>query len=107
MAWICKSCKSTFDQPAMFMDGYTHEFGAERFAVYVCPCCDEETFVEADECSCGRLKSTDEILCGDCKAALLRRIGDFFDTLTAEEEQQFDAWMDGNSIQDRMKWSAE
>ena len=107
MAWICKACGCTFDTPAMSMDGFTHEFGVERYPEYVCPCCDESNFVEADECTCGKLKHTTEILCGDCKAALLRRIGDFFDTLSQEEEEQFDAWMDGCSIQDRMKWSAE
>ena len=107
MAWICKNCKSTFHSPAVYTEGFSTEFGVQRYPVFVCPSCDESNFVQADDCACGKLKSRTEILCGDCRAALLRRIGDFFDSLSPEEEEQFDAWMDGCSIQDRVKWSAD
>ena len=41
------------------------------------------------------------VLCESCRMSLKRRVTEFFDTLTAEEEQQFDAWMEGSSITER------
>ena len=41
------------------------------------------------------------VLCQSCRKSLKRRVTEFFDTLTPEEEQQFDAWMDGRSITER------
>ena len=38
------------------------------------------------------------------REALLARITNFFDTLTCEEESQFDEWMDGDSVSDRRHW---
>jgi hypothetical protein len=35
---------------------------------------------------------------------LKKKIINFFDYMTAEEEEQFDIWMDGDSIVNRRKW---
>ena len=73
-----------------------------------CPAC-ESTLVEpADACpTCGGPMRPRDSLCRTCRRALLVRITDFFDTLTYEEEAQFDDWMDGCSITDRRRWEKE
>ena len=102
----CIDCGLMFAEPAEVLDGFTHEFGQTIYRVPSCPNCGGRDFVEMDTCPrCARhLKEKDAHLCPRCAGDLLRRIHDFFDSLTAEEEAQFDEWMDGNSITDRKTW---
>ena len=44
-------------------------------------------------------------LCDDCRKSLLDRLTEFADGLTAEEEQQVDDWMDGDTITNRRNWT--
>ena len=43
-------------------------------------------------------------LCRACRGDLLRRFTAFADTLTAEEEDQLDDWLDGDTITNRRTW---
>lgn len=73
----------------------------------LCPECGGSDIEEAVRCgndSCIGMMRIRDYICADCRRDLLARVIDFFDTLTAEEEEQFDEWMDGNSITDRRKW---
>ena len=95
-----------FNEPKPFLDGFSHAFGTEVYSAPGCPQCGSTDFRELDVCPhCeSQLKAKYAHLCKSCHAELLARIQNFFDTLTAEEEQQFDDWMDGNSITDRKTW---
>lgn len=100
----CDYCGVYFGEPSVsqyseFVGGYLRKYAEER-----CPICGCDSFSGADNCSCSRPKLTGERLCESCKAALKARVVSFFDTLTAEEEEQFDDWMDGDSIANRKEW---
>ena len=76
-----------------------------RYTEYFCPICGEESFSEADSCpKCGEAKLRTDTLCRDCRKDLPKRFTAFADSLTAEEEQQVDDWMDGDSIKSRREW---
>lgn len=70
-----------------------------------CPACESPDVEPAEDCpKCGGGIRPEDWLCRACRKKLLARVTDFFDTLTENEESQFDEWMDGNSITDRRHW---
>lgn len=105
----CADCGSIFNFPAAIPNGFSHPFGTEIFNEDGCPSCGSLDFEELDVCECcnEQLKTHDAHLCKSCRAELLVKVRSFFGTLTAEEEAQFDDWMDGNSITDRNSWTAD
>lgn len=102
----CEICGTTFDAPAKKpwsepMPDSCREF----FVDDVCPICGQERFHKVAECPrCGQNMEAGRILCKPCAASLLHRFSAFADTLTAEEEEQLDTWLDGESITDRRSW---
>ena len=104
--YICDYCDARFDEPESV--NYVDVMGdfKRRYTEYLCPICGEESFSEADSCpKCGEAKLTTDTLCRDCRKDLLRRFTAFADSLTAEEEQQVDDWLEGDSITNRKKWT--
>ena len=89
--YYCELCGTFFDKPHIrtYKDHTVDpraEFHIEEAAF--CPACDQPMPVGP-------------VLCESCRMSLKRRVTEFFDTLTAEEEQQFDTWMEGCSITER------
>lgn len=103
--YICDYCDARFDEPeAVHYVEVSGDF-KRRYTEYFCPICGEESFSEADSCpKCGEAKLTTDTLCRDCRKSLLDRLTEFADGLTAEEEQQLDDWMDGDTITNRRSW---
>ena len=102
----CDHCNTFFDEP-LSMD-YTEQLGdfCRSYTDYHCPVCFCDSFSEADYCpKCGEPKLKSDILCRGCRKHLLKRFTDFADELTAEEEDQLDAWLDGGSVKDRVTWT--
>lgn len=97
----CLDCGNVFEEPKKIGYGIEKE--------YVCPICGEEYYEEAERCgNPGCMNYTVHgSLCVACKAELLARVKTFFDGLTEAEEEQFDEWMDGESITGRDKWNVE
>lgn len=106
MKYACDYCGVIFDKPSIVH--YTEHLGEHLRRSYSderCPICGCCSFREMDECrGCGSTAEAGDILCRKCKRNLKKRIIDFCDTLTAEEEEQFDEWMDGDSITNRRNW---
>ena len=104
--YICNDCEAVFDRPSIEDCSFSHAFGYERQYRRVCPECESPDISDApDVCpQCGGSMRGTDTLCRSCRKELLSRVCSFFDSFTAEEEQQFDEWMDGNSISDRKKW---
>lgn len=102
----CMDCGLVFDEPMERREKVHTQVEPEIYVEYVCPDCLNTEIAEADLCpECGSAKYKDEILCRDCREDLLDRVKAFFDGFTAEEEEQFDEWMDGRSITDRREWA--
>lgn len=104
--YICDVCGTAFDAPipiqARNTDGERIWTETER----ICPiCATAERFNPADLCQCSGWKPKGDILCTTCRAVLLRRFAAFADELTADEEEQLDAWLDGDTIKNRGKWT--
>lgn len=99
----CYTCDAVFDEPHIIRESVPTEHGDELYMTAVCPTCGE-AFGEADLCGCGDYKFENEFLCASCRRDLLAKFKDFADGLTAEEEEQLDEWLDGNSIKDRNKF---
>lgn len=104
MSYLCDICSVAFDEPLVIkrtvrLNGWLHN---EEEAL--CPLCATPYFSEADRCKCGEVKPKSKNLCRKCKRELLERVTAFFDELTAEEEEQFDEWMDGDTITNRKAW---
>lgn len=103
---MCQTCGTAFDHP--FIRTYKDQMvdcGA-TFREVLCPICYEPYIEEANSCSgCDGFKFCDEILCKKCRGDLLKRFAAFADELTAEQEQQLDDWLDGDTIENRGKWS--
>lgn len=101
----CNYCDTCFDEPvAIRHTEFCGEFRRTYFE-HLCPICGGDSYERVNECpKCGSPKAESEILCGDCKSSLLRRFTDFADHMTAEEEEQLDAWMDGDTISNRRLW---
>ena len=102
----CNYCNVGFDKPITVT--YTENLGENMTRVYKeerCPICGCDSFRDAGECEkCGSIAELGDVLCRKCKRDLKKRIIDFFNYLTAEEEEQFDNWMDGDSIVNRRNW---
>ena len=103
--YICDYCDARFDEPEAVHYVEVNGDFKRRYTEYFCPSCGEESFSEADSCpKCGEAKLTTDTLCRACRKDLLNRFTAFADSLTAEEEQQVDDWMDGDSIKSRREW---
>lgn len=103
--YLCEICGTAFDHP--FEREYTDQSVdcKAKFRECVCPACFMPYIEEANSCpGCDGFKFRDEILCKTCRADLLNRFKAFADKLKAEQEQQIDEWMDGDTIQNRGKW---
>lgn len=96
----CYECGAVFDEPHIIREYVPTDRGDELYTTAECPHCGE-AFGDANLCQCGEYKFEDEILCEKCRKGLLARFIEFADGLTAEEEEQLDRWLDGNSITDR------
>ena len=104
--YICDFCGTGFDEPEAVNYVEINGDCKRRYTEYFCPVCGEESYSDADECpKCGEVKLTGDTLCRDCRKDLLRRFTAFADSLTAEEEQQIDDWLEGDSITNRKKWT--
>lgn len=102
----CEICDTAFDHP--FIREYTDQSidCSARFRECLCPVCHEPYINEANSCpGCDGFKFRNEILCKTCRADLLKRFKAFADELTEEQEQQLDDWLDGDTIENRGKWS--
>lgn len=101
--FICQDCGGYFTEPDVDASGFEHAFGFTATHVPVCPYCESPEFEAADICpQCGEARKRQaDILCPVCRHDLYARVTEFFDTLTEDEEKQFDEWMEGNSITDR------
>lgn len=104
--YICDHCGTPFDTPLItqyseiLSDGIIRTYDEAH-----CPICGCYSFSAADLCpKCGEAKMKEEILCKRCRDELKASVTAFADTLTAEEEQQLDDWMDGDTITNRRNW---
>lgn len=105
MSFVCIDCGEVFEDPAFFEFGFDHEFGCEKWVQAGCPSCQSADIVEANSCpKCGHAKLPDAHLCKDCAADLKRRVIAFLDTLTSDEEDLLDEWLDGDSVTNRENW---
>ena len=103
--YICDYCGARFDRPEAVNYVEVNGDFKRRYTEHFCPICGEESFSEAHACpKCREWKPKQDLLCRACRADLLRRLTEFADKLTAEEEQQLDDWMDGDTITNRGKW---
>ena len=102
----CRMCGIAFDFPfVQYYNDQTVDCKA-TFRDVLCPICFKPYIDEAESCpGCDGYKFKGEILCKDCREALLDRIKAFADELTAEQEQQLDEWLDGDTIENRRKWA--
>ena len=104
--YICDYCGARFDRPEAVNYVEVNGDFKRRYTEYFCPICGEESCSEADACpKCGEAKLTTDTLCRDCRKDLLKRFSAFADDLTAEEEEQLDDWMDGDTITNRRNWT--
>lgn len=93
--YICDNCATAFDRPVR--DGASQD---------LCPICGYPYYSPAVTCTCGEAMPKGDALCRKCRRELLQKIKDFADSLTAEEEEQFDRWMEATgSITERSSWS--
>lgn len=101
----CNHCGTYFDEPK---ETVYEEVIAERLYRSVekaCPICGCDGYVPANYCPvCNSPKAADERICGECRTSLRGRFTDFADSLTADEEDQLDDWLDGDSITNRRSW---
>lgn len=102
----CDYCGVFFDEPTAAHHAESLNGHIRRYSEEQCPACGCDSFSEVNECpGCQKPKLTTDRFCYPCRKALKTRVIDFFDTLTAEEEQQFDDWMDGDTVTNRRDWS--
>lgn len=103
----CNYCDVGFDVPTVVT--YKEYLGENMTRLYKderCPICGCDSFRDVGECAkCGDAAEVGDILCKQCKRSLKKRLIEFFDTLTTEEEEQFDEWMDGDTITNRRGWN--
>lgn len=102
--YLCRNCFRSFDEPHTVFEKVSTDRGAETYTYNICPHCEEDDFEEADHCRCGDIKFKSNILCYGCRRTLAAKFNAFADELTAEEEEQLDEWLDGNSVTDRRKF---
>ena len=100
--YYCELCGTFFDKPHIRTYKDPTVDPRAEFQEVVCPVCLEPHNEEAAFCpACDQPMPVGPVLCESCRMSLKRRVTEFFDTLTAEEEQQFDTWMEGCSITER------
>ena len=101
--WQCECCNTIFDEPRKEKwSEAMPDSCSEWFYDELCPVCGESHFYRVVECpGCGEFMEHGRILCKSCAQNLLDRFNAFCDELTADEEDQLDAWLDGVSIKDR------
>lgn len=90
---ICKECGNIFELPGT--DYYSHSD--------CCPFCGSDEIAEEDLCGnggCTMPRASDELLCDDCKNALAEKFSAFVKSLTFSEQEQVNAWLDGNYLLD-------
>lgn len=103
--YICNDCQKVFLAPDEEHTSFSHAFGIQRETSYLCPRCGSADFDEATCCpSCSGDMRASDVICRDCRNDLLIRLDMFFSRLSPAELDQFDEWMDGNSILDRKNW---
>ena len=104
----CDYCGVYFDTPNVVHhsetlgDGWVRGYNEE-----LCPICGSDSFQDATTCpQCEEpMLAHRQHLCDKCRTSLKERFTAFADELTAEEEQQIDDWMDGDSITNRRNWT--
>ena len=99
MKW-CNECGATFEEPNTIYEKVPTELGEQVLSTNVCPYCGGDSYEEADYCTCGNVKLKEDIMCETCRKLLKLKFSMFADYLTAEDEAQLDAWLDGNSVAD-------
>lgn len=104
--YLCETCGTAFDAPDLHRESLREDGYVRTETLALCPICLQPYFTEADLCGVcrDRYKPRNAHLCHPCRDDLLRRFTDFADSLTAEEEQQLDHWLDGDSVTGRRKW---
>lgn len=103
--WICNCCGTVFDEPRKRVTTEWIDGHLRTDTELICPLCGEPYIDPVVPCpGCDGFKFPEEILCKDCRKDLLQLITSFADDLTAEQEQQFNDWMDGDIIENRRKW---
>ena len=105
--WICRDCGEVFPEPLEVDASFDHAFGREKATVMACPNCQEGDIITATDCKkrgCRGYCPPLQKLCRHCREDLKKRVCDFFDTMTAEEEYTFDEWMESGSVVDRHDW---
>ena len=94
----CGRCGYVFTEPSMECDKQTG-YGCER-----CPNCGCDEIYKVNCCRCGEVKAEGEILCDDCRAVLAATMRMVLGTMSKEELDQIDEWMDGESVHDFKEW---
>lgn len=104
--YICNNCGAPFSEPVVVGAGFWHGLGFHREYEEQCPYCNSDDFDDADTCpNCNvSLRRTSDFVCPGCRTDLLRRFNAFADELTAEEEEELDRLLDGNSVKNRKSW---
>lgn len=104
--YLCDYCGSYFDKPSKIHHRETVGEFTREYVDEVCPFCGCDSLSHACDCpKCGKHMYAGARLCDDCQKSLLERLTEFADGLTAEEEQQVDDWMDGDTITNRRNWT--
>ena len=103
----CDYCGAYFDEPLKIPYRETVGEFTREYVDEVCPVCFcDNSLSHACDCpKCGEPMQEGARLCDDCRKSLLERLTEFADSLTAEEEQQLDDWMDGDTITNRRNWT--
>ena len=104
--YICEICNTVFDAPILIQTRNTDGEHIWNERSHICPiCATAGCFNPAEPCQCGQWKPKGDILCASCRADLAQRFAAFADELTSDEEEQLDAWLDGDTIENRRNWS--
>ena len=104
--YFCDVCNTAFVQPlkrtVSNSDGDHRWLEEERR----CPVCGTEGhFHRVKACPrCDGWMRPGNILCRECRSSLRDRFTAFVGELTAEEADQLDAWLDGDTIQNHERW---
>jgi len=103
--YLCEVCDTAFDEPVIYHGIDRMREITRPYTEELCPICGEPYFTKAERCRCGMgYRRKWESLCKPCRLVLLSRVNDFFDTLGVEEAEQFDSWMEADSISNRRNW---
>lgn len=104
--YLCDYCGAYFDKPSKIHHRETVGEFTREYVDELCPFCGCDSLSHACDCpKCGKPMCAGARLCDDCRKSLLDRLTEFADGLTAEEEQQVDDWMDGDTITNRRNWT--